>query len=1197
MLLQVARFEFVYQIRNPAFGISFALFFLLTLASVVIDQVQIGGVGNVNVNSPFAIFQTVLVMSIFGLFAVTAFVANAVLRDEETGFAPILRSTRIGKLDFLLGRFCGAIGAALCGAATIPLAVLIGSLAPWLDPETIGPFRADAYLAAYILVAAPLTLTFGAILFALAVLTRSMMGAYLGLIAILAAMAVSGELLNQPELETLAALFDPTGSAAMFRQTEYWTAAERNTLLPSVTGPFIQNRLFWGAVAAGVLALAAILYRLEPPRRRAAPVRSAAARQSAPPAALPLRQQGQPRALAILWARIRFDMGLVFTSPGFAVLLLIGLFNAGGALWYADQQGGALILPTTRLMVQNLEAAFSIIPVIIAAYYAGDLVWKDRERRVHEIIESTPAPDWTFVVPKILAIFAVLAATCLVGALAGALTQAIKGYDRFEPVGYLLWWVVPTLIVSAQLAVLAVFFQAIAPNKYIGWGLIVLFLIASLTLSNLGFQHNLYQFGTTPPAPLSDFSGMAHFWIGRSWFGFYWSAFSLCLVVLAFSVWRRGVGSTLRARIKAAPRRLQGAPGAVLLAGGLAFAASGGWIAWNTLVLNPYESTLDQEKRLADAERALAPFETMAGPRVREVRLDVDIRPADRTALTRGRYMIENPHAVPLGQMLVVWPDKLKVLSFAATGAERTMSWPRFGAEMWTFAEPLAPGERREISFETLYGRPGFANDSGLQRVVSNGTFLDNFDISPMLGVSRNAWLQDRAIRRRNGLDAERRPASLEDPSASRSHYLRPDSDWVEAEITVRTDSDQVAIAPGYLVSETVSEGRSVRTFRTEAPIHHFFSIQSARYAVRTAEAETASGPVRLEIYHHPRHTMNIDRMEKAMRVSLEMFSERFSPFQFRQLRVLEFPGYAAFAQSFANTVPFSEDIGWLQANRRAEDIDLVTFVTAHEIAHQWWAHQVIGADRQGATMLSETFSQYGALLVMEKMFGPQQVRRFVKPELDRYLASRGSEGVEELPLARVENQPYIHYNKGALVMYRLRDEVGEEVVNRALQRLIADFAFRPAPYPATSDFLRYLREEAGPAHSDLIADLFERITLYDLALPEAVARRRPDGGWDVAIAVSARKLHADGQGVETEVAMEEGVEVGLFARRPDEPDLSAGDEVRLERRNLTSGRQQLVISLPPGPAPAFAAIDPYIKRIDRDLAGNIVAVRVETGP
>src|SRR5690606_39324266 len=140
--------------------------------------------------------------------------------------------------------------------------------------------------------------------------------------------------------------------------------------------------------------------------------------------------------------------------------------------------------------------------------------------------------------------------------------------------------------------------------------------------------------------------------------------------------------------------------------------------------------------------------------------------------------------------------------------------------------------------------------------------------------------------------------------------------------------------------------------------------------------------------------------------------SEHFSPYQFRQLRIVEFPAFASYAQSFANTIPFSEDIGFTYKVDTANhaQIDMPFYVTAHEVAHQWWAHQVIGADVQGATMLSESLAQYSALMVMEQEYGPRQMRRFLKYELDQYLMMRASERVEELPLALNENQQYIHY-------------------------------------------------------------------------------------------------------------------------------------------------------------------------------------------
>ena len=1202
MFASVSAFEARYQLRNPVLWVSFGIFFLLTFGAVTVDQIQIGDTSNIKQNSPFAIVQTVFIMSIFALFAVTAFVANSVTRDDETGFGPILRATPLKKAAYLYGRFAGAYLAAALGFLAVPAAILIGCAMPWLDPETLGPTNLGDYAYAYFIIALPTLLVFAAMLFALATATRSMMGAYLGLIAILVGWVVSGILLNQPGLEKIAAMIDPSGFAALAEQMEYWTAADRNTRLPELTGGFLINRAIWLGFAIVCLALAYVLYRpdvksAKAPRPEKVKGGKAVAASRLAPARIDLKASfTAATARRQLWARTVFDVKAVVKSPAFFILLVIGLFNASGALWFADEFGNTSIEPVTRLMVGALQGSFGIIPVIIAAYYAGDLVWRDRERRMHEIIDAAPVADWAFVLPKVLAIFLVLVSTALVGAVAGIAVQAIKGYTNFELGGYLLWWVIPMTISAAQLAVLSVFFQTISANKFIGWGLVVVYLISTLTLSNLGFQHNLYQFGGSPGVPLSAFNGMAHFWIARSWFDLYWGFFCIILVIAAYGLWRRGAETRIMPRLRRFPRRMAGATGAVLALSFAAFASVGGWIFYNTNVLNNYQSSLDAERQQADMEKALAQFEGVPGPTISHVSLNVDLRPKSRMATTEGSYVIENRTDAPLARMLVVWPRDVRVEAFDPGAARVEQAWPEFKSELWALENPLQPGENRTIRFKTVYGRPGFSNDTGQLRVIGNGTFIDNFDLSPVLGVSQSFWLTDRAKRRKYGLDPEQRPAKLEDDSANGKHYLRPDSEWVTSDITVHTDDDQIPIAPGYQVAEEKADGRIMRRFETEAPIQHFFSIQSARYDLRTASVETPSGPVKLEIYHHPAHTQNLERIETAMKASVRIFSERFSPFQFRQMRILEFPGYATFAQAFANTVPFSEDIGWLQANRDPDKVDLVTFVTAHEIAHQWWAHQLIGADKQGATLLSESFAQYSAMLVMEDLMGPEQVRQFLKVELDAYLAARGGEVVEELPLVRVENQGYIHYNKGALVMYFLRNEIGEAAVNRSLQRLLAQYAFKLAPYPSSSDYVRILREEAGPQHQDLITDLFERITLYDAKTVQATRKHLPDGRWEVTLTIEAKKLYADGQGKEVEADLNEPFEIGVFTRKPESREFSRSDVLAFERRDLKTGTQTVTLVLPDGPEPAFAGIDPYVKRIDRNSDDNVIVVKSADG-
>jgi ABC-2 type transport system permease protein len=1196
--ISVVRFELGYQLRNPVLWVSFTLFFLLTFGVITVDEIQIGGTGNTNVNSPFAINQIVMVMGIFALFAVTAFVANSVTRDDETGYGPILRATRLGKAPYLFGRFFGAWMAAAVGFLSVPLAILIGSLMPWLDQEKLGPLVLEHYAFAYGVIALPMLFIFGAMLFAFATATRSMMGAYLGLIAILVGWVTTGILFDKPELKDLAALLDPTGVSALQDQTEYWTAADRNSRLPDLVDAFLQNRALWFGVALACLGLSYLIYRpggkgakaekaAKPGKAQVQPVVAAA------PVISPVLNK-QVRG-AQMWARTLFDVKSVIFSPAFFVLLVLGLFNSLGALLYANEVRGTSIEPVTRLMVVALQQAFSIIPIIIAGFYAGDLVWRDRERKMAEIIDATPVTDWAFVLPKVLAIFLVLLATNIVGMLAAMGVQLFKGYTGLEPLGYLLWWIIPATVSGLQLAILAVFFQALSPNKYVGWGCLVLYLVASIALATMGFQHNLYNFSGSPGTPLSAFNGMAHFWIGKTWFDLYWGAFCVVLVILAYGLWRRGAETRLQPRLARFPARMKGTTGLVLGGAIAAFAGLGGWIFYNTNMVNIYQSSVVAEEELAAAEKALAQYEDMPGPIITDVTLNVNLRPRDRQADVTGSYVIENQTGAPLDRMIAVRPGKATMESQSLTvpGAVIDKDWPEYDVTLYRFETPMAPGEKRIVTFEGVYGRKGFTNGSGQQRVVANGTFVNNSEFSPTLGISRSGWISDRSARRKHGLDPERRPFKLEDPKGDRFTYLRPDSHWVNADITVTTDDDQIPIAPGYQVSETKADGRITRRFVTEAPIHHFFSIQSARYDVRRSSVEIAGKPVAVELYYHPAHTENLERMEKAAQTSLALFSERFSPYQFRQFRVIEFPGYASFAQAFANTVPFSEDIGWLQANLDPEKIDLVTFVTAHEIAHQWFAHQFVGGDKQGATMLSESFAQYGALLVMEELLGPEQVRQFLKNELDGYLGARGTEAVEELPLVRVENQGYIHYNKGAMVMYFLRNEVGEAPVNAAIRKLIAQFAFKPAPYPTSAQFVAFLRAEVGadPVKQQLITDLFEKITLYDARTTAATKVRLPDGRWQVTLSVEAKKLFADGEGVETEAPMNEVWEVGVFTKKPEEQGFTRANVLAFERRPLRSGAQQVVITLPAGAEPLFAGIDPYVKRIDRDTDNNLIAV------
>ncbi|MBX3478282.1 MAG: aminopeptidase [Brevundimonas sp.] len=1191
MFWNVAGFEFRYQLRQPAFWVISLLFGLLSFGLIAAsDNIRIDGGGAVHVNSPYAIVVAHFVFNIFYMLATTAIVANVVVRDAQSGFGPMILSTRIGKFDYLYGRFLGAFGAVALSFLSVSIGMILGTVMPWVDPETLGAFRPLDYLYAYAVFGLVGLLVSSALFFALATVTRSMMGTYIGVVAIfMIYLVATSSLGNKPEFETALAWAEPFGSGAFGKVTEYWTTAERNAQLPPLEGVLLYNRLLWLGISLGVLALA---YGLHRPAARGAKLKKqeklralteAEAAPAGPIGPLPAPRHGWASGLTQLVSRTGFEMAMVFKSPAYLVLLLLGFLFAIATLWFTGEIYQTPILIVTRVAITGLLGGFGLIFIIIAIYYSGELVWRDRERRVHEIIDASSTPDWTFLVPKTLALALVLISTMAVSILAGVLVQALKGITDFELGKYLLWYLAPQSISFVLLAVLAIFIQALSPNKFVGWAIMVVYLISTLVLSNLGFDHLMYRYGATPAVPLSDMNGRGDFAVFEAWLTAYWSAFAVVLMVIAYALWRRGTETRLMPRLRRMPRRLAGPAGLIGLAGLAAFVGLGIFVYLNTNVWNEYRSRKDQEALQARYEKTLLRYESTPQPSAVSLRLALDLHPHTPRLVTEGEMVVENRTEAPLNEIHLRWNPDLKIQALSVQGARMAREWREFDYRIYRFDTPMAPGERRTVRFTTVLEQRGFKNSGNTTRLVDNGTFVSNSEIAPIIGMGRDGLLTDRTKRRKAGLPAELRMAKLEDESARGKNYIG--ADWVTADITVTTDADQTPVAPGEQVSDVTRDGRRTVRFVTESPVLNFFSVQSARYV----EARRMHDGVQMVVYHHPGHERNVPTMLDALAATLDYASANFSPYQFRQARIVEFPDYASYAQSMPNTFAWSEGLGFITDLTGADKIDFVTYVAAHEFAHQWWAHQVVGSDQQGSTLLSESLAQYTALMVMERKYGQDQIRRFLKQELDRYLRARGSQRLEELPLARVENQQYVHYQKGGLILYLLRDQIGEDAVNRALRRVLAQYAFKSAPYARSTDLIAAIRAEAPADKQDLITDLFEKITLYDVKTTGATARRRPDGRWDVTVTVSARKLYADGQGKETEAPLDETFDIGLFSAKPGDKGFDQKNVVLMERRSLRSGVQ--TFRFVTTRKPAFAGADPYNRWIDRDSDDNITAV------
>ena len=1186
MWLTIAGFELKYQLKSPTFWVCFAIFLLLSFGAMSSPQFQVLAGSNVYKNAPIAIIMIIMVMTIFFMFVTTAFGANVILRDNETGFGPLLYATRLRKSAYVYGRMLGAfLVCALC-FLSVPLGTLIGTLMPWLDRDTIGPPALQAYLYGYFVIALPSILFMVALFGTAATLTRSMMGSYLCTVALFIAYFGFSLLAGHSELlRNIYAWVEPFGSGALGTVARYWTSEDSNHKLPGFGLMITGNRLGYAALGMALIVLTHRLIRFD--TLSAAGGRKVKARKAPPARALdaPLARPsfGAGHAVATLITRTRFEAGQVFSGPVFPILMLLALVFTGLIAVSASQLFGTDVYPVTRVMVSTVGSGFVLFGRIVAIFYSGELVWRERTRRIDEIIDATAIPNWAYIVPKVIALVIILAMTSVIAVFGDMVVQLAKGYVNFEFDKYLIWYLLPNTLGVTILAVLAIFVQALSPNRFVGWGIMVVYIILMIVANVLGFDHKLYLYNAAPDLPLSDMNGMGQFWKGWLVFKLYWAALAVALLVISHLLWRRGKIPSLAGRLALLPRRLNGMPGILLAASLAAFAGLGAFIYNNTNVVNDYYTRHQIEGNEVAFEKTFTPVVGMRVPSVVDVKLKVDLYPHDLRLVSEGTYTLENQTSAPIAKVYIQSPYDLTYTTLTIAGASQTKDMRRFAVRLYTFDTPMQPGERRVLHFVAQSVQKGFGNDGITTRIVDNGTFIRNDEIGPAIGIHSAIELEDKGLRKKYDLPPVVRMSKLEDASADAHNYIH--ADWTTSDITVSTVADQTPIAPGYLTSNVVAHGRRTSRFVSTVPILDFFSIQSAHYR----EKHLQHDGIDLGVYYDAQHAYNIDGMLDAMATSLDYYQANFSPYQFKQARIVEFPTYATYAQSFANTIPFSEGIGFIADVRDPDKINYNTYVTAHELAHQWWAHQIIGADKQGATALSESLAQYSALMVMEKMYGRDQIRRFLQFELDTYLRGRQLDPGGEQPLYRVENEQYVHYNKASLVMYLLKDRIGEDKVNAALRSLLAKYAFKGAPYPRSTDLVDALRAQADPADQALITDLFEKITLVDLRAGDATIKKRGDGRYDVTFTVTAHKYYAYDKGKQTETPLNEPIDIGVFLAKPGEGKFNARDVLSLARQPIHSGDQKITVTV--AQKPAYVGVDPYNKWIDRDSDDNVKPV------
>jgi ABC-2 type transport system permease protein len=1192
-LREVFRYELGYRLRSPSTW-SYAAFLFLVMGGGLVATAEDSSAA-VILNAPQQVAHgTVLFGGLFGLLVSAALFGEAAIRDIAAGMDPLLYTTRLRKAEYLGGRFLAALAVNAIVVLAIPLGFWVATVTPLVEAEALGPNRLAAYLQPLLLFLLPNLVLVGAILFTIGSAARRAVPVYLGAAGIFIGYMNVADDWYRIESPMLSALADPLGINALMAMTRYWTPSELNTRLIGFPAMLVWNRVLWLAVAAGVLT---VLHR----RFRFAQADGGGRRRKDPRPVIdtPMDWRGPmdvPQAAGIFGLRTRVRQTLAVARQSLAEVMSGRAFRVAfaGAIgliqfWAWDAADTAFDTPTwpvTHLVISTaLSQRSMVIPWLVIAVYAGELVWKDREVGAAEIADAAPVPTGIALLGRFLALVAIIVTFRAAFLLGGVLLQTLQGYTNFELGLYVRVLFGLNLATDVLLAALAMTVHVLVNQKYVGQIVVLMACLLSLFAVPLGLPY-LAVYNSGPGWTYSDMNGFGPFLAPFLWFKLYWAAWALLLGVVTVLFWVRGRERGMRSRIALARARFRGPVARMAYVAAALILALGGFVFYNTKVLNDDPARNEVGRPQAEYERRYGRFEDAPQPVITAADLRLEVYPGEPAVDLRGGYRLVNRTGVSIDSVHVVLDRDIDTRSITFDRAARPVVVDEeTGYRIFALERTLEPGGSLRLSFDLAFRPRGFRSRGIQTAVVGNGTYFDRRWL-PFIGYQPRFELADDAARKRFGLGPQPLMPHPGDAEARRHDTVvrNENEDGVQVEAIVGTAADQTAVVTGLLRRSWTENGRCYVHYGTDGPTQFRTAVFSAKYAV----AEDRWRDVALQIFHHPAHRYNVDRMLAGMKASLDYYTRVFGPYPFRRLRVVEIPPYSINGRAMLTTIAFAEKFFITRADEGR--VDHTFFGTAHEVAHSWWGGQVSGAHARGRDLLSEALSNYSAMMVTEKVLGPEEARRVYDFQMDRYL-SRRAEFEQDVPLLEVEDHPHIAYGKGAVALYTLREHLGEEVLNGVLRRFLEKHRAGGPPHPTSLDLLAELRAVTPGSMRYLLTDLFETITLWDVETRRAVVARTDGGRYEVTLDVVAKKVRADSVGRETETPMNDLVEIGVFA--PGTGD-GLGAPLYLRRHRIRSGRQTIRVTVPR--EPARAGIDPWRKLIDREREDNVADVEPASG-
>ncbi|GAB3741417.1 ABC transporter permease/M1 family aminopeptidase [Spirosoma lituiforme] len=1208
MFTKLFLFELHIQFRRPATYLYFAAVLMFSLGTFATGSIPLSE--KEHINAPFVLALWCAAMSMILAMIGSSVMGLPIYRDIEYRTQQYYLTYPISEAGYFWGRYLGAFSCLLFIASGMIIGAyggtLLGPVLGWRYAEQYGTNAPAYYLHPFFTIALPNLFFTASLFYGLVSLTRSVKVIYGGGVLLFLGYFLSFFFLMHDHSATVVNLADPFAINGVMLQANEATVIQKNSSLIAIRGTFLVNRLLWIAIGLAILFSAygrfsfGRFFKEQTAKKLVVDTAS-----DTPVAPIPNVHVSfnNPYSRRIVVSLVKTEWLNLVTDNYFWIILASGVFFLLLAFGMGVSPFGIPEFPRTVLLFTIFNDTFPFYIFLFLLFYTGEIVHRERSSGFAVINDTLPPSNRLLNAAKLLTLLTLGMSMALIPVICGLSVQIAQGFYQFNFGLYATQVFVLLLPRFIQIVIFCYVVHVLVNQKFVGHTIGLLLWLALFFLNKSGtLDYHLLLYGITPTYQLSDMDGLGHMLVPVSWFNTYWLLFGGLLIILSALGYNRGISSTFKDRFSLATQRFDKTTKCITLVVLAAFLIVGIFIYYNVSYLNNYLTQHEQTERKVRFETVLKQFAGLPLPKVTRIRSQVDLYPAKQQALTHAWVTIQNKTKQPITQLLVDG-EELTDFRVKTGGKAIPYTYPlyyprglfnffrpaREPAEyrLYQFEGALLPGDSLLLEVQSWQGYPGFRNDTYAETMLHNGTFFQGG--LPSLGYDAFEELTDPFERRRYHLPKKNEPGAIpqDDPAGRATLKAGPTIDLLKLDITVSTSADQTALAPGTLVNQWKQNGRNYFQYtQTDPGLYMPISILSARYAV-LQDTVQLDHSVAIAIYYHPQHAANIIRFMAAYKDGLHYFSQAYGEYPFKAIRLAETNVYQNKITSLATLDAYTEDFAWNAHVSDPNQFDYTCFRTARTLAQQWWRFQVAPNNTVGSLIIPEGLATYSALALMEKKYGATNMRAIVLDQLTDYHYRRARLNEPEQPLMTM-NFPQ-QSAKAGVVLYGLKNLIGEDRLNAALHAFKQAYAFKnKPPYAGNDDLYEYLQKHVPDSLAYYLADNWLRVTLYDNKILAAKAIPIEKNEYQVTFSVHVAKTVLDKTGKEVPApTTNDYIDLGVFARGTmNKAGRRQTNPLYVKRYKLQAGTH--TISVKVKGRPEFVGIDPYATLLDRNAGNNL---------